>query len=110
MKRGEALGLLAEIAAHRRSRSPDRLAQRLGRVVAVAQLDLDRVGIDDQACGDVLACARQRGGGVLVGRGAGEIFAPAAGFLLEHDDPVDEPVGGDNLSQTKVLFAERVRK
>jgi hypothetical protein len=36
-----------------------------------------------------------------------EIFAPAAGLVLEHDDSVDEPVGGDNLGQTKVPFAGR---
>ena len=73
--------------------------------MAVAQLDLDRIGVDDRLCGDVLARARERGGRVVVDGGAREVFAPAAGFILEHDDPVDEPVGGDNLGQTKVPFA-----
>ena len=44
------------------------------------------------------ARARERRGRVLVGRGAREIFAPAAGRVLEDDDPVDEPVGGDDLA------------
>jgi hypothetical protein len=63
---------------------------------------LDRIRVDDQARGDVLGRTRQRARRVLVDGGAGEIFAPAAGFIQEHDDPVDEPVGGDNLDQKNV--------
>ena len=55
-----ALRLLAEIAPHRRSRGADRLAQRLRRVMAVAQLDLDRIGVDDKARRHRFGRARER--------------------------------------------------
>ena len=56
--------------------------------MAVAQLDLDRIGIDDQARRDVRSGARQRRRRVVVGGGAGKILAPAAGAVLEDDNSV----------------------
>ena len=52
--------LLAQIAPDRRPRRPDRLAQSLGREMAVALLDHDRIGVDDEVVRLVLLRPLQR--------------------------------------------------
>ena len=108
-----ALRLLAEVAAHRRPGGADRFAQRLGRVMAVAQLDRDRIGVDDLAPRDSFGGQRERGltrRRVGVDGGAREVFGPAAVGVLEHDDAVGEPIGGDDLAhEASISWRPRLR-
>src|SRR5260370_40861803 len=99
---GLTLRLLAEIAPHRRSRRADRLAQGLWNDMAVALLDGDLVGVDDEIVRLVFPRARQGGGGrrlVRPYRGAVEVFAPAVGALKNHN-PIREAVGGDDIGHS----------
>ena len=95
-----ALRLLAEIAPDRRTGRADRLAQRLRRDMAVADLDRNRIGLDDDVLRLVLFRARQRRGGrgrVGPHGGAVEVLAPASVGGLKHDNAIREAAGGDDI-------------
>src|SRR5271169_1527498 len=106
--RREAHRLLAEVAPVGRPGGANRLPQRLGSKMAVALLNRDRIGVDDEIARFVLFRPRERAGrGLRIGehRGAVEILAPGLADGLEDDDAVAETVGGDHVGH--VALAQR---
>jgi hypothetical protein len=96
-ERGAARGLLAQIAPDRRPGRPDRLAQRFRDDMAVADLDRNRVRLDDEVARLVLLGARKRHGRrgrVRRYNGAIEVLAPAAIGRLKNDNAIREAAGG----------------
>src|SRR5580658_1246268 len=96
-----SLRLLAQIEADGRPRCADQFAQRLGRVMAVAQFDEHGIGLDDQIARLVLF--RQSEGrlgrrGLRVDRGMREILDPAAGLILKQNNAVAQAIGGNDVA------------
>ena len=68
--------------------------------MAVADLDRDRIGLDDEVLHLVFLGPRERVGRrgfVRPHRGAVEILAPAQIGSLKHDNAIREAAGGDDI-------------
>src|SRR5271154_2743233 len=92
--------LLAEVAPVRRSGGADRLAEGLGSEMAIALLDRDRIGVNDEiACFVPLGVRERVSRRLRIGqhRGAVEILAPGRAGGLKDDDAVGQTVGGDHV-------------
>src|SRR5271170_5353433 len=92
--------LLAEVAPVRRSGGADRLAEGLGSEMAIALLDRDRIGVNDEiACFVPLGVRERVSRRLRIGqhRGAVEILAPGLVGGLKDDDAVGQTVGGDHV-------------
>src|SRR5277367_2238059 len=96
----EARRLLAEVAPVRRPGGADRFAQGLGSEMAIALLDRDRIGVDDEIIRLVPFGPRERlGRRWRIGQhcGAVEILAPRLVDGLKDDDAVGQTIGGDHI-------------